>query len=283
MFDDRFKYRYTTIPFAYVSNDYEKEDNRLHGNRIFHQHKELEILIIRAGRAFVQMEGEAAELPLSEGDVVLIPPLAPHCYSKNTDAPFSHDCVCFDLSLLSDRALSEGLESGALALPPVLRTGDPIADALFLHVSEAVQACRQGGEGWELATVGHLSLAFSALKRGGLVHERGEAVRDDFRARVGEILENEYGEALSSAAVADRLYMSHAYFCRRFRAAFGLRFMEYLAMYRVEKSKPLLSRSERPVSEIALAVGFKSFSHFTKIFRTHVGESPSAYRAGHKK
>ena len=84
-----------------------------------------------------------------------------------------------------------------------------------------------------------------------------------------------------SAAVADRLFMSHSYFCRRFRAAFGLRFMEYLAMYRIEKSKDLLLRTAHPVSEIALAVGFQSFSHFTKTFRIQVGEAPSAYRSRH--
>lgn len=282
MFDDRFKSRYKAIPFAYVSNDYERDDNRLHGNRIFHQHKEFEILIIRAGRADVQMEGVEGAISLSEGDVVLIPPLLPHCYSKEIDAPFSHDCVCFDLSLLSDSALVEGLESGALTLPPVLRASDAIADALFFHISEAVRACREGEEGWEMESVGHLSLAFGALKRSRLVCARGEAVRDNFRTRVGEILENEYAEALSSAAVANRLYMSHAYFCRRFRAAFGLRFMEYLAMYRVEKSKPLLSRTQRPISEIALTVGFKSFSHFTKTFRSHTGETPGTYRKRHK-
>lgn len=283
MFDDHFKQRYKTIPFAYVSNDYRKDDNRLHGNRIFHQHKELEILIIRAGRAAVRIEGEEGELALSKGDVVLIPPLVPHCYSKDVDALFSHDCVCFDLSLLADRALAEGLEHGVLSLPPVLYAGDAITEEVFSHISAAVQACREENEGWELEVVGHLTLAFGAMKRGGCVRRRDASVRDDFRARVFAILEKEYSEAITSSAVADRLYMSHAYFCRRFRAAFGLRFMEYLAMFRVEKSKPLLLRTERPVSEIALAVGFKSFSHFTKIFRTHVGEPPSAYRAGKKR
>ena len=278
MFDDRFKYRYTTIPFAYVSIDYGAEDNRLHGNRIFHQHKEIEILIIRAGRASVRIEGQEGELALSEGDVVLIPPLLPHCYSKEKDSPFSHDCVCFDLSLLSDRALVEGLLGGALTLPPVLYAAEEITREIFSHISAAVSACRQGGSGWELSSVGHLSLAFSALSREGRICAREDTARDDFRARVLEILEKEYGEYLSSAAVADRLYMSHAYFCRRFRAAFGLRFMEYLAMFSIEKSKPLLARTERPVSEISLAVGFRSFSHFTKTFRTHTGQTPSEYR-----
>lgn len=281
MFDDHFKARYKTIPFAFVSNDYKREDNRLHGNRIFHQHRELEILIIREGRALVQIEGEEQPLPLRAGEVVMIPPLVPHCYSKEKDAPFSHDCVCFDLSLLSDRALAEGLESGSLSLPPVLRAENGITREVFSRVSAAVQACREGNEGWELASVGNLSLAFAALKREGCILASEKRPGEGFAARVFEILEREYGEPLSSASVADRLYMSHAYFCRRFRAAFGLRFMEYLAMYRVEKSKPLLSRTQRPISEIALAVGFKSFSHFTKTFRAHTGETPGAYRKRH--
>ena len=280
MFDDRFKQRYKTIPFAYVSNDYKKEDNRLHGNRIFHQHKEAEILIIRAGRAAVQIEGEEGRLPLFEGDVVLIPPLLPHCYSKEKDFPFSHDCVCFDLSLLADRALAEGLESGELTLPAVLHAGEAVTERVYSHIASAVRACREENAGWELEVAGDLSFAFAAIKRDGRIRARTEGTRDDFRARVGEILEKEYGEAITSSTAADRLFMSHAYFCRRFRSAFGLRFMEYLAMYRVEKSKPLLLRTERPISEIAMLVGFKSFSHFTKIFRSHVGVPPSAYRAG---
>ncbi len=279
MFDDRFKYRYTTIPFAYVSNDYSAEDNRLHGNRIFHQHKEIEILIIRAGRASVQIEGVSEPIHLSAGDVVLIPPLVPHCYSKEKDSPFSHDCVCFDLSLLADRALSEGLLGGALALPPMLCAGEGITETVFSHISAAVSSCRLGGAGWEMETVGHLSLAFAVLSRAGLIYASGDVVRDDFRARVLEILEKEYGEGLSSSSAADRLYMSHAYFCRRFRTEFGLRFMEYLAMYRVEKSKHLLREQDAPISEIALAAGFHSFSHFTKTFKMLVGETPSAYRA----
>ena len=184
MFDDRFKYRYTTIPFAYVSIDYGAEDNRLHGNRIFHQHKEIEILIIRAGRASVRIEGQEGELALSVGDVVLIPPLLPHCYSKEKDSPFSHDCVCFDLSLLSDRALVEGLLGGALTLPPVLYAAEEITREIFSHISAAVSACRQGGSGWELSSVGHLSLAFSALSREGRICAREDTARDDFRARV---------------------------------------------------------------------------------------------------
>ena len=282
MFDDHFKSRYKTIPFAYVSNHYEREDNHLHGNRIFHQHKEAELLIIREGRAAVQIEGEEGKLPLERGDVVMIPPLLPHCYSKEVDASLSHDCVCFDLSLLADRALAEGLGSGTLTLPAVLHAREAVTAAVYSHISAAVSACREAGAGWELTVVGHLSLAFAALKQSGLIRERGEAARDDFRARVGEILDKEYGEVLSSSAVAARLFMSHAYFCRRFRSAFGLRFMEYLAMYRVEKSKPHLTRTDRPVSEIAMLVGFKSFSHFTKTFRLYTGETPSAYRAARR-
>lgn len=277
MFDDHFKKRYKTIPFAYVSNDYEKEDNRLHGNRIFHHHKEFEILIIRKGRAELRIEGESEALPLSEGDVVLIPPLLPHCYSKEVLAPFSHDCVCFDLSLLADRALAEGLENGTLR-PPAVLSGEA-ASKVYALVRAAVDACREGGKGWELETVARLSLVFSYLLREGKIEASTLTARDGFCARVSEILSQYYTEAISSSFVAAKLYMSHAYFCRRFRAAFGLRFMEYLAMYRVEKSKALLRDGTLPISEIALAVGFHSFSHFTKTFKAYACNTPSVYRA----
>ena len=278
MFDDHFKERYKTIPVAYVSRDYEKEENHLHGNRIFHQHKEFEILIIRAGNALLRIEGEAEGVPLAAGDVVLIPPFLPHCYSKEREAVLSHDCVCFDLSLLCDRALAEGLEDGTLRPPAVLFTREEGTGEVFSLVRAAVEACQSEDSGWELEVVADISRIFVLLLRRGLIGASG-AVQDGFCTRVIALLKEHYGEDISSSYVADCLYMSHAYFCRRFRAEFGLRFMEYLAMYRVEKSKSLLRGGGLPISEIALAVGFRSFSHFTKTFRTYVGKTPSAYRA----
>jgi YesN/AraC family two-component response regulator len=63
-----------------------------------------------------------------------------------------------------------------------------------------------------------------------------------------------------------------------FKKATGLHFTEYLARVRVEKAKNLLLNPNLRISEIAYEVGFQSLTHFNRIFRRLVGESPTEYR-----
>jgi AraC family transcriptional regulator len=44
------------------------------------------------------------------------------------------------------------------------------------------------------------------------------------------------------------------------------------------RTKQLLSGTEMPLSEIALAAGFADQIHFSRRFRQHVGMSPRDYR-----
>lgn len=53
---------------------------------------------------------------------------------------------------------------------------------------------------------------------------------------------------------------------------------EHIHLQLVEKAKSLLWGTEHTVSEIAFALGFEYPSHFTKIFKTKTGISPSEYR-----
>jgi len=52
----------------------------------------------------------------------------------------------------------------------------------------------------------------------------------------------------------------------------------YVTELRVERARRLLTDSTRPLAEIGLALGFCSQSHFTAVFRQHVGTTPGAYR-----
>jgi AraC-like DNA-binding protein len=63
-----------------------------------------------------------------------------------------------------------------------------------------------------------------------------------------------------------------------FKKATGLTFTDYLSRVRVEKAKALLLNPHLRISEIAYDVGFQSLTHFNRMFRKIVGESPTAYR-----
>ena len=60
----------------------------------------------------------------------------------------------------------------------------------------------------------------------------------------------------------------------------GINFTEYVSRLRTEKAKNLLLNPNLRVSEIAYEVGFQSLTHFNRVFKKVVGESPTEYR-GH--
>jgi AraC family transcriptional regulator len=72
------------------------------------------------------------------------------------------------------------------------------------------------------------------------------------------------------------------HFAAQFRAATGYRPREYLLHQRVEQAKALLSSSEMPLVEIALAVGFCTQPHFSTIFKRVTGDTPARWRCASK-
>jgi AraC-like DNA-binding protein len=63
-----------------------------------------------------------------------------------------------------------------------------------------------------------------------------------------------------------------------FKKATGINFTDYLSRVRIEKAKNLLLNPNLRVSEIAYEVGFQSLTHFNRVFKRVVGQSPTEYR-----
>ena len=86
-------------------------------------------------------------------------------------------------------------------------------------------------------------------------------------------------EALSLGRVAKAVNVSSYYFCKMFKKIAGINFTEYVARARIEKSKNLLLNPNLRISEIAFEVGFQSLTHFNRVFKKILGQSPTQYRA----
>jgi AraC-like DNA-binding protein/ligand-binding sensor protein len=85
-------------------------------------------------------------------------------------------------------------------------------------------------------------------------------------------------DEISLARVAKVVNMSPFYFCKQFKKITGLNFTEYVSRTRIEGAKNLLLNPNLRISEIAYEVGFRSLTHFNRVFRHIVGESPTTYR-----
>ena len=96
--------------------------------------------------------------------------------------------------------------------------------------------------------------------------------------RAKEFIGKNQGEALSLSQVAKAVNTSTFYFCKMFKKFTGLNFTDYVSRTRIEKARNLLLNPNLRVSEIAFEVGFQSLTHFNRVFKKIVGESPTEYR-----
>lgn len=88
-----------------------------------------------------------------------------------------------------------------------------------------------------------------------------------------------YMQDISVVQIADKLGMTPNYFSRIFHESTGQTFSAYLAILRINQAKRILStRLDIPVKDIALMVGYFSSRHFSKVFKTITGVSPSEFR-----
>jgi AraC-like DNA-binding protein len=99
-------------------------------------------------------------------------------------------------------------------------------------------------------------------------------------ARAKQFIEAHHADDLCLGQVAQAVHTSVFYFCKLFKKATGINFTEYVSRVRIEKAKNLLLNPNLRVSEIAYEVGFQSLTHFNRVFKNVVGESPTDYR-GH--
>jgi AraC-like DNA-binding protein len=96
--------------------------------------------------------------------------------------------------------------------------------------------------------------------------------------RISEYIDSHLGENISLEAMAEMAGLSVYHFSRAFRQSIGVAPHGYLLQRRIEHAAHLLSRTELPLSEIALAVGFSDHSHFARRFRRLTGTTPSVAR-----
>ena len=96
--------------------------------------------------------------------------------------------------------------------------------------------------------------------------------------RVREHIDGNIDQRISVEALAKLANLSVCYFVRAFKQSVGVTPHDYLIRRRVERAMELLSDTNMPLSEIALAAGFADQSHCARRFRQHVGMSPRDYR-----
>ncbi len=85
---------------------------------------------------------------------------------------------------------------------------------------------------------------------------------------------------VSVTELAGLVGMSPSHFARVFKASFGMTPYRFVMCERIDGAKDMLARTELTASQVAMAFGFSSQSHFVKVFHQFAGVTPKQYKAG---
>jgi AraC-like DNA-binding protein len=102
--------------------------------------------------------------------------------------------------------------------------------------------------------------------------------------RVEEYIDAHLDSTLDVQELAALVPLSSFHFIRLFHQSVGLTPRKYVIQSRVMRARDLLSTTDLPLTEIALATGFSDQSHFSRRFHELVGVPPRAFRGrdGHR-
>lgn len=157
---------------------------------------------------------------------------------------------------------------------------DPLGVALTRQVLAELYAPQTGER---QAYVGALVSALKAhMLRGPLAANAAAFPTSDFAAyRIHHIMNAvlqhpEYTHSLEEMAATAGLTPPH--FCRVFKRAVGVSPHQYVMKARLERAQEMLAASDLSIAAVAESLGFGSQSHFTRAFRAHAGQTPSAWR-----
>src|SRR5450432_2850109 len=97
-------------------------------------------------------------------------------------------------------------------------------------------------------------------------------------SRVLDYIESNLEGGLTLDELASIACLSRFHFARAFKLAMGLPPHRYVSAKRMERAKALLAKGDRPIADIALALGFSSQANFSRAFQLMAGQAPGQFR-----
>ncbi len=123
------------------------------------------------------------------------------------------------------------------------------------------------------------ALFICLLREIGRVHRPREHTLPRRIHSLKQFIETRYPEPLRLDDLCQHAAMSKPHLISEFRKHVGMPPIDYLIHVRLEHARSLLLDRNLSVGEIAERVGYPNIYHFSKMFKKHMGRSPSAFRA----
>lgn len=116
-------------------------------------------------------------------------------------------------------------------------------------------------------------------------YDETEAAHAEIVHAVKACIAAHFDEALTLEKIAAAVHVSPYHLCRIFRRQTGVTIHHYLNQMRLRTSLEYVAQGDTSLTEVGLALGYSSPSHFSRAFKQQFGMPPSELRrsASHRR
>ncbi len=250
----------------------------------FHEEYELTYILHGRGKRYVgsHMEDFAA------GDLVLLGSNVPHCWkleaTEQEHEEASAIVIQFNANFLGDEFFNKDELQGIKKLLQKSGSGISFNSGTRNLVNRSMkQLAEEKGNFKMLITLLEMlqrlafSNEFTLLDQQRSVAEQSRAEQERINPVFAYLVEN-FRRQVSLDVASGIAHMTPNAFCKYFKKITRKTFMETVIEYRLNYATQQLVQTDKPISEISFDSGFGDVSHFYKMFKHKMHQSPLNYR-----
>ncbi|MDB5151984.1 MAG: helix-turn-helix protein [Mucilaginibacter sp.] len=250
----------------------------------FHEEYELTYILHGCGKRYVGSHME----DFASGDLVLLGASLPHCWKLEADVSDHKEAsaivIQFGANFLGDDFFNKVELQGIKKLLQKSSSGISfnagtrgIVNRSMKHLSE-----EKGNFKMLLSLLGILqrlaaSTEYTLLDQQRSIAEQSRAEQERINPIFAYLVENFRGQ-VSLDEASNIAHMTPNAFCKYFKKITRKTFMETVIEYRLNYATQQLVQTDKPISEISFDSGFGDVSHFYKMFKHKMHQSPLNYR-----
>lgn len=101
---------------------------------------------------------------------------------------------------------------------------------------------------------------------------------DSIIYKVKEYIDKNYTEEITVNSLSEQFFISQSYLSQNFKQLTGYSPKKYIMLCRIAAARALLYKTNMPINDIAIYVGFNDTSNFIKYFKKETGKTPFQFR-----
>jgi AraC family transcriptional regulator len=242
-----------------------KELHQPPGRRLpWHVHDEASICFVLSGSYTESVRGQDREC--SSHTLVLKPPLERHADRFDR---LGGKCLLIEIA----RGRLDALASvSTVATEPSF-----VRDARFAAIGRRIHREFRGVDDLSSLAAEGLILEVLVDAARAVARERSNDPPVWLR-QAHELVHDTFREPLTLSSVASAVNVHPAHLARTFRKHYHTSLGDYIRRLRIEHASVELTKPDASLAEISLRAGFFDQSHFSRVFKRHMGQTPTQFR-----